>query len=309
MHAWYAREFLRRLEESGIPLPTAPLTSIEGVDQTVLLYEGQLKAIFVVTWGKGHKAKCRQPQSCVCHILDGHMKTRRIICSNKKARVIQAGKLGTFVLPCDRTPLFGSRFCAECRDAGAVRGHTNISSSRVLLDVPQQEQVAAHEDADPEHDPSQRVAPAERGVYLVEDILAERLCTVVREGEAHRKCARERKKSYLIRWVGFGEEDDQWTCHCNVGKAAIAGWEAKKKAEAEGRQQARAEAKHAGQLAAEAQKASPRCSHPRHSCALTIAQHHMLSPHARRRPSLRPATRTCPKRSGKRWTRRWSAPA
>ena len=44
MHTWYAREFLRRLEESGIPLPTAPLKTTEGVDQTVLLYEGQLRA-------------------------------------------------------------------------------------------------------------------------------------------------------------------------------------------------------------------------------------------------------------------------
>ena len=63
-HAWYAREFLRRLSDAGIPLPAAPLSSIEGVDVTVERYFDQLTAIFVRTWGNGHTSCCRSPSTC-----------------------------------------------------------------------------------------------------------------------------------------------------------------------------------------------------------------------------------------------------
>ena len=38
---------------------------------------------------------------------------------------------------------------------------------------------------------------------FVEDVLDVRPATVVREGENHRACVRARKKSYLVRWLGF----------------------------------------------------------------------------------------------------------
>ena len=100
LHAWYARELLRRLADGGISFPPAPLTSIQGVDITMEKLSDELTAIFVKTWGKGHGTHCRSPATCTCYILDGHMKCRRIICANKLARVVEAGDLGTFVLPC-----------------------------------------------------------------------------------------------------------------------------------------------------------------------------------------------------------------
>jgi hypothetical protein len=110
-HAWYGLELLRRLSNVGIPLPAAPYSTEKGIDATILEHFDTLKHAFVTRWAKGHRQVCRSPSKCNCYMVDGHMKTKRLTCGNRMARVIDAGKLGKMVLPCDNTPLRTSRWC------------------------------------------------------------------------------------------------------------------------------------------------------------------------------------------------------
>jgi hypothetical protein len=250
-HAWYAHELLRRLRDAGVRLPTGNYSSIEGVDEVVLKHQEKLVDVFVTHWGKGHHTVCRSPDRCNCYILDGHMKCRRITCANKLARVVDTGKgsLGELVLPCDNTPAYGSRWCAECFDAGAVRGTrgTDVVGMGVPDAPPQPPADPEVEDPPREH--------MDKDVYLVADLLGERPTTVKREGEAHRTCARKKEKAYLVDWVGYSAAEQSWVCGCNIGRAAKDGYKRKKEQEAVGRREAQKEKKqHAGERAASARE-------------------------------------------------------
>jgi len=93
---------------------------------------------------------------------------------------------------------------------------------------------------------------AEKDVYLVEDILEHKPATIAGVcapscslGAKHRECVnKKKKKMYRVKWVGWGEEHNQWVCETDVGKAAIDEYE-------QAREAARARPKkHAGALAA-----------------------------------------------------------
>jgi hypothetical protein len=89
------------------------------LDRTIRTKVPLLFRVFVTRWGKKHAAYCRLPGRCNCWIFDGHMKCKRNVCANKRARVIDLGPLGTAVLGCTHTPLRGSRFCFQCRPSAA----------------------------------------------------------------------------------------------------------------------------------------------------------------------------------------------
>lgn len=61
------------------------------------------------------------------------MKCRRVTCDNDKAREVTLPELGTMVLGCSHTPVSGSRFCFDCKEA----------ASRGLACVPCEEDDAA----------------------------------------------------------------------------------------------------------------------------------------------------------------------
>ena len=46
--------------------------------------------MFVGRWGKRHSLVCRQPGTCKCYVLDGHMKCFRNVCANKFGRRLVA---------------------------------------------------------------------------------------------------------------------------------------------------------------------------------------------------------------------------
>ena len=191
-HAWYAMELLRRLSDTGTRIPLGPYGTVEGVDIMVMQLKDALTLIFVRTWGQGHSTRCRSPWTCVGVVIDGHMKCKRVVCANKFARIVDAGALGTVVLPCDKTPCFRSRWCADCRDSGAVRG--SAGTERVGIDLPAGSSAEATASGD---DPfsegaAERPAVMDHDVFLVEDVLGERATTISREGDAHRACARRR---------------------------------------------------------------------------------------------------------------------
>lgn len=55
---------------------------------------------------------------------------------------------------------------------------------------------------------------------------------------------------FLVRWVGYGPEDDEWVCECNAGKAVVQTWKDKKVDAAAERAAARKAAFQAGKQAA-----------------------------------------------------------
>ena len=243
MHAWYALEFVRQLREVDLPLPPAPLSSIAGVDSTVEMYHERLLANFVAKWGKGHKDFCRSSSTCNAYIADGHMKCHRMTCNNKLARVIDAGLLGTFVLPCSNSPANpGALYCRECRDASAVRGAAGMTRANMDADLGAD---AGSRDDDAAEAAKEKAK--DTSVYLVDDVLQVRAATIKNEGEAHRSCVKAKKKSFLVSFSGYPASSNEWVCECNVGRDVKRAWEDKKAAAAASR-------KHAGQRAAEARK-------------------------------------------------------
>lgn len=94
------------------------------LDETLLAQTPVFESAFTCKWGKDHPKVCRQPQpnGCIAHALDGHVKGRRSCCLNKWARVVERPGIGINVLNCPRTPMLGSKFCRECRDACADAG-------------------------------------------------------------------------------------------------------------------------------------------------------------------------------------------
>ena len=115
--AW---SLLRWRAELGAPLTDTALGRPADLDATLQLHMDELSDGFVAKWGRGHVQRCRRPGSCDCHIIDGHMKCRRIVCANSAARRIEmGGGLGAAVLGCLKTPVRGSRFCSDCGAATA----------------------------------------------------------------------------------------------------------------------------------------------------------------------------------------------
>ena len=111
---------LRWYAELGEPPGDVALGDYVNLDATLMQHSAGLLAGFVKKWGTEHAHHCRRPGTCACHIIDGHMKCRRIVCANSRARRIEMGDgLGAAVMGCFKTPVRGSRFCAECRDATA----------------------------------------------------------------------------------------------------------------------------------------------------------------------------------------------
>ena len=140
------------LSEAGATLPDMKVgvfNYFEGelqLDRMLREHVPVLFRCFVDTWAKNHTKYCRLgPGICNCWIMDGHMKCKRSVCGNKKARVIDLGELGTVVLGCPHTPLLGSRYCFHCRRSAA---HCKIICQPSVPDKPvQTSQVVSTSDA------------------------------------------------------------------------------------------------------------------------------------------------------------------
>ena len=78
-HAWLTWELLTWLEEMGEPVRPMALTSIAGLDAMLLELTPRMLELFVRHWGVNHKDLCPQGASCICYMLDGHMKCRRVV--------------------------------------------------------------------------------------------------------------------------------------------------------------------------------------------------------------------------------------
>lgn len=209
-------------------------------DEYLIANTARFLNLFVLRWGKHHSSICRMPGLCSCYVIDGHMKCIRNVCANKHARTLDMGTLGTAVLGCTHTPVRGRAYCSGCLAACAVRGAAGtVEAGR--MDVAM-EQHTEDEALEPPETAAQEVA-RHKDVYMVSEVLDAEKQTVVRGGEAHRKCARANLMRFKVSWVGYPPEEDSWVCECNVGKAVVDEWKAKKAA-------ARLATKHAGQLAA-----------------------------------------------------------
>ena len=334
-HAFYSWSLLRWQQELGLPSSMVKLGDASGrdhelsdLDQTLLAQRQQLESAFTRTWGAKHGEHCRNPEKCVCQAIDGHMKARRRVCENSWARLVDCGGLGKHVTNCSRSPIPGSKFCYECRNAAAKRGPAALVGIAGTSDGPQCDECDDDDDLGPLKDgestpvsgsgdetytltrigssyictcpawtfqkvtprtckhlkqlrgeerekermeakPEAGVSPSEhyrqqrelergwepsaeeKDVYLIEDILEHKPATIAGTcapscslGPKHRECVRKKKKMYRVKWVGWGEEYNQWVCETDVGQAAIDEYESAREA-------ARARPKkHAGALAA-----------------------------------------------------------
>ena len=249
LHVFFGWQLVRWMHECCMPVPPMALSSVAGLDEELLCRTPAFAAAFARKWGANHSDHCRQPDSCTCWMLDGHMKCKRAVCANKFARVVVCGALGSAVLGCTRSPVRGSRFCAVCREAAAVgpdglKGSMGTSSAKDMAlctecdepgsASPPQDEPPATVSADDD------VETRERNVYLVAELLDSRACTIKRAGEEHRLCARRSRKEYLVRWAGYCSEDDSWVCECNIGSAALADYKEQKRAAHAGKKAAAA---------------------------------------------------------------------
>ena len=123
-----------------------------------------------------------------------HMKCKRSVCGNKKARVIDLGELGTVILGCPHTPVLGSRFCFHCRRSAA---HCKVICQPSVPDKPvQTSQVAStsdaaagapqEDDADPVDEATEtggadQISKSEEDVYLVRRGKATRIASSINE--------------------------------------------------------------------------------------------------------------------------------
>ena len=149
-HAWLAWSLLDWCDELRVPLGDVDLSSDEGLDAVLLDWHDKLLSGFVFKWGTEHSKHCRQPESCVAYILDGHFKCRRIVCAWTRARLVRVtGLKSELVLGCLKRPLRGSRFCGEHSQRSACRSDTpwQPEDEPVVRDVdyslPEEEEEAA----------------------------------------------------------------------------------------------------------------------------------------------------------------------
>lgn len=122
---WLAWSLLSWCDEMVAPPGPINVSSDAALDSLLLSYHDKLVALFVFKWGTEHEKVCRTPGSCFAYILDGHMKCKRVVCAWTRARLIRQPELGDLVLGCLRSPLPGSRFCAEHAGRSACRSSTS----------------------------------------------------------------------------------------------------------------------------------------------------------------------------------------
>ena len=169
---FFSWSLVRWLRELALSVPAMRMSSCEALDVHLLESISTLAKAFINMWGVNHTTHCRQPDSCMCWMLDGHMKCKRPVCANKFARAFDCGRLGTAVLGCTHSPMMGSKFCTACREAGA-RSAVELQGAQVsrLWEQMQEGSVeAAHElvgAAD-----ANRTAPVRRSARLAEVGLA-----------------------------------------------------------------------------------------------------------------------------------------
>lgn len=106
------------------PMALSRYTMTQGqsdLDRTLQTYAALLSPKFTEFYAGEHKLRCRLPnghKDCIW-IVDGHMKVKRTVCDNDAAREVDLGEIGINIMPCDRTPMRGQRFCYSCNEAAA----------------------------------------------------------------------------------------------------------------------------------------------------------------------------------------------
>ena len=106
------------------PMALSRYTMTQGqsnLDRTLQTYAALLSPKFTKYYAGEHKLRCRLPnghKDCIW-IVDGHMKVKRTVCDNDAAREVDLGEIGINIMPCDRTPMRGQRFCYTCNEAAA----------------------------------------------------------------------------------------------------------------------------------------------------------------------------------------------
>ena len=99
-HAWLAWTLLRWRDELQLPKEPLSFASPTHLDETLLDYTmrrdpktgrfdaDSLIVRFTDKWGREHELVCLEPKdgspTCLCYIIDGHMKCRRLICENRR---------------------------------------------------------------------------------------------------------------------------------------------------------------------------------------------------------------------------------
>ena len=127
--AWLQWSLLDWCDELHAPLGDVDLCSDAGLDAVLLDQHEKLLAGFVFKWGTEHAKRCRQPDSCVAYILDGHFKCRRIVCAWTRARLERVtGLKSELVLGCLKRPQRGSR---SIRGATCRRRRRTMAATRV----------------------------------------------------------------------------------------------------------------------------------------------------------------------------------
>lgn len=114
------------LQEHALETPMAfsRYTMMQGqsdLDRTLQSYAALLSPRFTRFYAGEHHLRCRRPsghEDCIW-IVDGHMKVKRTVCDNDAAREVDLGEIGINIMPCDRTPMRGQRFCFSCNEAAA----------------------------------------------------------------------------------------------------------------------------------------------------------------------------------------------
>ena len=99
-HAWLAWTLLRWRDELQLPKEPLSFASPTHLDETLLDYTmrrdpktgrfdaDSLIVRFTDKWGREHELVCLEPKdgspTCLCYIIDGRMKCRRLICENRR---------------------------------------------------------------------------------------------------------------------------------------------------------------------------------------------------------------------------------
>ena len=219
------------------------------LNRTLRKFYTLLSKLFVVAYGNHHANVCRLPTTCICYILDGHMKCRRPTCDNTTAREVMLPELGTMVLGCNHTPVPGSRFCYDCREAVATSlgipcqicddDHKAADDAPASSVASCSEMTAADssttgssnihgmDSLEDVHDgePVEGDTAVANDEWLVECLQEERSALKRNEGTTNRtkrvkECMRARHKEYLVKFVGY--DDPIWVCQCDIGAAVLA---------------------------------------------------------------------------------------
>ena len=287
-HAWLSWSLLRWRRELELPTIAMKLTSDEGLDETLLdavagedaakkardaLATTRAASVdaaataaasdtsssllyrFIDKWGRHHALHCRRPlpeqQWCMCYIIDGHMKCRRLVCENANARMVEMGEAGTAVLGCTGTPLPGGRFCKRCRPFCARRtpgprpagsqststadfnalppgaaafafankpppcGHAEVC---VCPEEAVEAEVQTEAEAGAEAEPLQ---PGEENVHLVEALVDYRPLSKQNARPGHARCIKAGRAQYLVKWAGWPSDANSWECACDISGELI----------------------------------------------------------------------------------------